>query len=217
MELFAKSAVSGDQGPLRHLAFALKRYHADSGDQIPADLAPLRDYVDLPRLLRPDTDPHGPFQDRYAFLPAKPWVELAGEAPRQILLISVKPFKDGSRGAIWRYAMGEYEGGMITATELRATFKDFDFKSLRPMGGGVPAPSQPFLDPPLTDYQRRVMQAVREGKMVALPARAVASYPAVSNGHNSPVIWPWVAGCTVVACVAAVVWKRRRRSQVRRM
>lgn len=174
---WAETRLSGDRHKLLVLSSILKLYEERSGGRMPTDLSPLRDDADLPFVLRPEIDPLGPFPDRYAFVPTQPWVEVPGVGPRQLLLISVKPFPDGSRGAIWRYRTGEYNGNYLSAKELEVGLKDFNFADLKPMGGGVPAPTHPFPDPPMTDYQAKVMQLVREGKISPQPRNPAGKAP----------------------------------------
>src|SRR5205085_6873932 len=111
--------------------------------------------------------------------------------------ISVKPFPDGSRGAIWRYRPGDYAGGVFSARELEIGLKNFNFAALKPMGGGVPAPTHPFPEPPITDYQAKVMQLAREGKI-----------PPQSD-QQAKAIWRWTIGCVVFAGIALFAWRRR--------
>jgi hypothetical protein len=177
----AKSTLSGDERKLLNLAYTLKAYMDRSGGELPADLIPLRDYIDLPRLLLPENDPMGPFPDRYAFLPAKPWIEAPGEPSRQLLLISVEPLPDGGRGAIWRYRTGEYAGGIISAKELERGLDNFNLANLKPMGGEVPAPTRSLQDPPITDYQAKVMQLFKEGKITPPPQNLGSSSKRKSN------------------------------------
>ncbi|EDY16947.1 hypothetical protein CfE428DRAFT_5576 [Chthoniobacter flavus Ellin428] len=178
--------MTSEQQKLMALAGALEQFAAHSGGELPRDLAPLRDYADWPRVLRPEADPLGPFPDRYAFLPAKPWVEAPGAAPKQLLAISVKPGADGSRGAVWRYRAGEYAGGTLGPLELEAGLKNFSLADVKPMGGGVPTPTHPFPEPPITDYQAKVMQLVREDKITPPPRSESSAARQVNSALPTP-------------------------------
>jgi hypothetical protein len=237
-QAWADSRISGDQHKLLVLSSVLKSYEERSGGQIPADLKAIRDYSDLPWLLRAETDPLGSFPDRYAFLPAKPWMEAPGEPPRQLLLISVKPLSDGSRGAVWRYRTGEYSGGNISARELEVGLKNFNLTNLKPMGGQVPAPTHPSPEPPITEYQAKVMQLVGEGKITPqprnpegkepeeksepspgspegilprpmTPSRATGEFEEPPRVEPVMLLWPWLVGIATLVVIVALVFKRR--------
>lgn len=157
----ATSILSGDDRALLILSDVLRNYAEHSGGKMPSDLQTLRDYVDLPSLLRPESDPLGPFPDRYTFLSSQPWVEAPGAPPRQLLLIGIKPLANGDQGAIWRSRKGDYAGGGIEARELEAGLKGFDLTQLKPMGGGVPTPTHPLTKSPGMVIRRAT--AVRDG------------------------------------------------------
>jgi len=182
----------------------------------------LRDYADLPFVLRRETDPTDPggsFVNCYTFVSAKPWIEIPGEAPRQLLLIRVKPLADGSRGAIWRYENGDYIGGDLSDTELKVGLKGFDLANLQPMGGALPPATRPFPEPKITEYEAEVLRLVIEKETVPQenPGGKMHRSATPSGGPKDrvipatpqkPRVWPWVVGAAALIALIAFVLHR---------
>ena len=102
-------------------------------------------------------------------------------------MISVTPLPDGTRGAIWRYPTGDYSAGMIAEADLQGRLKGIDLKNLKPMGRGVPAPTHPFPEAPITEYQAKILQLAREGKITPEPRNPDDKTPKdVSNPSSVP-------------------------------
>lgn len=189
----AKTQFSHEQVILMNLSSAIRLYMDEQKGELPVNLYPLRDYMDLPALMNPSGDPLGPFPDRYCFLPTKPVVRGKDGLSRTVLLISTKP-KNGLRHLI----SGNFDVSIHEAAFLDPQLLAQGIVLSKPMGGGVPPPSKPFPAPEPTEYQKEVMRLFDAGLLRPDP-------PIPGNGMP-------ILGVIVLAAGGVIIylWRRKR-------
>lgn len=154
---------------LRKLATAVRIYMDANNGQIPSNLEPLGDYIDVAKMFNVAAGSSAGLTDRYSLLSAKPTISLPGKGEVQVILLGIKP-EDGRRMAIWIGKDGLPDTGLLRESELiAAAGTAVDLQNLKPMGGVVPKTSAKVLaataDTGVTEYQARVLALAREGKL----------------------------------------------------
>lgn len=163
------SDVERDLLQLRKVALAVCIYMEANDGHVPSNLEPLRNYIDVARMLNAVPGSKIELTERYSFLATKPTINLPGAGDIQVLLLGVRPEK-GRRMAIWIGKDGLPDTGMLLESELiAAAANKIDLKGLRPMDGVVPKASEKVLavaEPSgMTVYQTRVLTPAPQGEI----------------------------------------------------
>lgn len=204
-------------------------YAKEHGGSFPTSFEQLKDYVDLRELLSSNNGSLGSVADRYTFLDTE--IKIPGKG--RAVLIGTKPIfnpegSTGSQGGRYvGYVGSQGNTGAFWILEADIlNLLDETKVELKPIGGEIPAPT--WVNKPreveITDYQKRVMEAVKKGEVPIQPrndqetskpsvvSKAEPSVTAqttkVESGSNWLLILGSVAVALVVGFAAFRVWKK---------